>query len=97
MEVNDDILRKETNTEKQEELEMLQEFERRRKFKTAYDTYEKLEENDPTLTADKAFLKKKVKKEEANDQIEEVLKPNEELGEIYDSKYLYFYFLESLL
>jgi hypothetical protein len=86
MEVSDDILRKETDTEKQEELEMLQEFERRRKFKTAYDTYEKLEQNDPTITADKALLKKKAKKVETSDQIEEVLKPNEDLGEIYDSK-----------
>ncbi len=92
MEINDDILKDEYDTEKQEEIEMLQEFERRRKFKSAFDANEKFKTIDPTSTADHVSNdnQKKDDKEKGIDKeresLEEILKPDEELGEQYDSK-----------
>ncbi len=86
MEVDDDILKQETKTDKIEEIEMLQEFERRRKFKAAYDTNLKVEENDDQLENNQRIKKKAKPVQENQDQIENILKPNEELGEIYDHK-----------
>jgi len=84
MDINEDLLRKETPTEKQEEIEMLQEFERRRKFKAAYDTVNKVkEEND----LDENYENKGKKNQEAQDDSpEEILKADPEKDEIYDSK-----------
>lgn len=87
MEINDEVLKAEANTEKQEEIEMLEEFERRRKFKAAFDTNDKIKTIDPTSTSDSLpQLKTKNVKEEEIDEIEDILVPDVENGEIYDSR-----------
>ncbi len=90
MEITDEVLKAEDDNEKQEEIEMLQEFERRRKFKAAFDTHEKVKINDPTSTADQIDDDKpKVKKEEVEKEgqtVEDILQPDEEVGEKYDSR-----------
>ena len=86
MEINDEVLKAEANTDKQEEIEMLEEFERRRKFKAAYETNEKVKTTDPTSTSESLPEKNKATNEEEMDEVEEVLKPDVENGEIYDSK-----------
>jgi ribosomal protein S5 len=95
MEVTDEILKKETNTEKQEEIEMLQEFERRRKFKAAFDTFDKTEEENKALHPEDRLHPKEKQKEETNDQIEEILKADEEAGELFDSKKFTLIFLDA--
>jgi hypothetical protein len=86
MDVEEDLLKNETQTEKQEEIEMLQEFERRRKFKTAYDTLNKTEE-ERGENDDKRLRPKKKQKAEVPDQVEDILKADPEKGELYDSRY----------
>lgn len=90
MEITDDLLKSNYETEKQEEIEMLQEFERRRKFKEAHEVNESIETTDPTSTADRLNLgsKKNTKREETFDpNVEEIIKADDQLGEIYDSRY----------
>lgn len=91
MEVDDNLLTKETEQDKKEEVEMLEEFERRRKFKTVF---ESLEENEEKTQEGK---KDSDKQEKAEEKIEEVLKPDVENGENYDSKYysVVIFFLEN--
>lgn len=93
--MKDEILRSDSNTEKQEEIEMMQEFERRRKFKSAFNTYDKVEEEDKTLDKEKVLHKKAKATEETNDQIEEILKPHAEFDEIFDSKKFTLIFLDA--
>jgi hypothetical protein len=96
MDVDEELLRKETKSEKQEEIEMLQEFERRRKFKSAYDTLNKVEDDLDVDNKKRLKPKKEVKIEEV-DQVEGILKPDAENNEIYDSKYSLIYKLENSL
>ena len=91
MEITEDLLKSNHDNEKQEEIEMLQEFERRRKFKVAHETNEIIETLDPTSTKDNLSpVKKTQKKSDAltNDfTVETIIKADEEKGEIYDSRY----------
>jgi hypothetical protein len=92
MEISDDVLKGEYETEKQEEIEMLQEFERRRKFKSAFEANEKLKTIDPTSTMDYISPKQKKKDEDQKimdkegETLEDILRPDEEVGEQYDPK-----------
>jgi Cys-tRNA synthase (O-phospho-L-seryl-tRNA:Cys-tRNA synthase) len=87
MEVDDNLLTKETDEDKKEEVEMLEEFERRRKFKTVY---ESLEENEERARREKEELTKTQSVENSqkgDEKIEEVLKADADAGETYDSRY----------
>jgi len=65
---------------------MLEEFERRRKFKTVY---ESLEENEEKGRNEREESNKRVDKSQKEDEkIEEVLKADAESGETYDSRYI---------
>lgn len=89
LEVDDNILTKETENDKKEEIEMMEEFERRRKFKTVF---ESLEENNEYEQKQKEEMTNKgatQKSSEGDEKLEEVLKPDVESGEIYDSRYIY--------
>jgi hypothetical protein len=86
MEVDDDLLTKETEQDKKEEVEMLEEFERRRKFKTVF---ESLEENDEMEMKQGGKSETSDQREDSQEKLEEVLKPDVENGETYDSKYVY--------
>lgn len=94
MEVDEELLKKESPTEKQEEIEMLQEFERRRKFKSAYDTVTQVEE-DKNLPNNKRLQPKKKVQTESVDKIEEILKPDAQMGEIYDPRKFVLIFLHA--
>jgi hypothetical protein len=85
MEVDDNILTKETEQDKKEEIEMMEEFERRRKFQTVY---ESLQENDEFEKKQKEDITKKDSNQqtEGDEKLEEVLKPDVESGETYDSR-----------
>lgn len=82
MEVDDNLLTKETEQDKKEEVEMLEEFERRRKFKTVFESLEENEEKEKKQET----KKQSDKQDNPQEKIEEVLKPDIENGETYDSR-----------
>jgi ribosomal protein S5 len=89
MDANDEFLKEEMKQEKQEEIEMLQEFERRRKFKSAYETLEE----------EKGHLKMKDNNEKRKDRDEgnlaDILRPDVENGEMFDSTKFTLIFLDA--
>lgn len=88
MEVDEDLLKQESENDKQREIEMLQEFERRRRFKAAYDSVDKV---DQEMGAENEHRMKE-QKQQIEDETERkanfaaALMPDESKGELYDSK-----------
>jgi len=103
MDLDEETFHKETKLDKQDELEMLKEFEKRRKFKTTLDLIkhkESLESEDhPNHIVDDSIrttAKKDFTKKIANpESIEAALSPDEKRNEIYDSSQFNLMFLDA--
>jgi ribosomal protein S5 len=89
-------LKKEIQSEKADEAEMLREFEQRRKFKAAYDTVDKIEE-DSNVNPDKKLNPSKKGKETTivKESIEQILEPIKENGEIFDPRQFHMIFIHA--
>jgi ribosomal protein S5 len=94
MDLEEDTFRQETNIEKKEELEMLEAFEKRRKFKVAYDTIDGLDEDVP-LEESERLKEKKQQQEEKGEKPEQLLMADFEKNEIYDSSKFTLMFLDA--
>lgn len=88
MDIDEETLKNEGLSEKQEEIEMLQEFERRRKFKSAFEAAEEVENENPSVD-DKFKIKpnRNAKKDsEASANTDTALRADPENGELWDYK-----------
>jgi len=103
MEINEETLRLDTFDDKKDELEMLKEFEKRRKFKSTIDIIKHKEDlegpENPLENVDDSIRlskHKSMKKRDANpESLEAALSPNEDIGEIYDSSKFHMIFLDA--
>lgn len=94
MDIDDDILRQETSMDQKEELEMLQEFDRRRKFKEVHDVLDQIQSEDGIYNTKKQG-DDKTKDNADPTSVEEALKPNLENNEIYDHSEFTLMFLDA--
>jgi hypothetical protein len=83
MEIDETTIDQVTNTEKKEEVEMLKEFERRRKFESISDIVDRIEK-DESVPNNKRLKPKQVDKNKALDTLELVFKPREDLNETFN-------------
>jgi ribosomal protein S5 len=103
MEINEETIRQDMNEDKKDELEMLKEFEKRRKFKSAIDILKNKEalegpENPLEYVDDSVRLtnRKNFSGDQGNpESLEAALSPNKEIGEIFDSTKFHMIFLDS--
>jgi ribosomal protein S5 len=95
MELDDDILKQEIQSEKNDEVEMLKEFEQRRKVKSAYDVVDKIEKSNEFINPKKQLKPKKNETKEVKESIEQLLEPIEENGEIYDPRQFHMIFIHA--
>jgi ribosomal protein S5 len=104
MEINEDTIRQDMSEDKKDELEMLKEFEKRRKFKSTIDILkhkEELEgpENPLEYVDDSVRLSKRIEysknTEDNPESLEAALAPNKDIGEIFDSSKFHMIFLDS--
>lgn len=103
MEINEETIRQDMSEDKKDELEMLKEFEKRRKFKSTIDILKSKEDlegpENPLENLDDSLrisVKKNKEKREANpESLEAALAPNKELGEIFDSSKFHMIFLDA--
>lgn len=103
MDLDEDTLRQETKLDKADELEMLKEFEKRRKFKATLDIIKHKESQEsadnPDLEVDENIRtteKKEYSDANSNpESIESALSPDELQGEIFDSSKFNLIFLDA--
>jgi ribosomal protein S5 len=95
MELDDDLLKTEVQSEKADEAEMLREFEQRRKFKSAYDAVENVEKGSNSVDPSKMLKPKKVVTKELKESFEQILNPNPEEGEIFDPRLFHMIFIHA--
>lgn len=97
MEIDEDILKQETTTEKKDELEMLKEFERRRKFKSAFDVADKIESLNDVHRHKRINPPEKpsAEEEKPRETLERRLLPDPDKGELYDPRHFNLIFLDS--
>jgi hypothetical protein len=87
LDIDEDTLKSETMQDKQEEIEMLQEFDRRRKFKSAYDAITDVENEAENLKNSKRLKPKEKEydmKKEKEENNEAFLEADPEQGELWD-------------
>lgn len=103
MDISEDTLKQETALDENDELEMLKEFEKRRKFKATLDII-KNKENSESADKPNDFVdetirttpKKNLRKMDANpESIEAALSPHGNIGEIYDTSKFHLIFLDA--
>lgn len=85
MDLEDSVINQQTDTDKQEEIEMLKEFEKRRKFESVQGLIDKMEQDegvDPT----KRFKPEVGKSTYSKETMELLFQPNRESGENFDPK-----------
>ena len=85
LDVDEDLLKEETKSDKQEEIEMLQEFERRRKFKAAFGAIQDTDKDFEFLNKDMKLQTKLLKEKDKSTNLEETLLADKSKGELYDS------------
>lgn len=103
MEITEDTIRADMEEDKKDELQILKEFEKRRKFKSAIDIIKGKEDKEgpesPLEKVDDSIRLARhntKKKREANpESVEAALAPNAELGEIYDVSKFHMIFLDA--
>lgn len=104
MEITEDTIREDMAEDKRDELEMLKEFEKRRKFKSTIDIIKGKEElegpENPLEYVDDSvrISRRKEFEKEADDNpesLEAALSPNKDIGEIFDSSRFHMIFLDS--
>jgi len=103
MDLDEETLRQETKLDKQDELEMLKEFEKRRKFKTTLDLIKHKEsqesEERPNFSVDESIRttpKKDLSKKSPNpESVEAALTPDDKSGEIFDTSKFNLMFLDA--
>ncbi len=79
--MDDSVLQETTDQDKKEEIEMLEEFERRRKFKNVYEAVNENEE----LKKEKDKKEQRKKELRQSERVEDILKADPDKGEIFDS------------
>lgn len=103
MDISEETIRQETILDKKDELEMLKEFEKRRKFKSAMDLLKEKEKNDKEDKQSESMpdsLTMTEKKPDKNKQtntesIEAALLPDQSMGEIFDSSKFNLIFIDA--
>jgi hypothetical protein len=83
MEVDESNIEQLTNTDKKEEVEMLKEFEKRRKFQSVQDLVDRIEEGEGVPSQQRRKPKEE-KVTNKKDTIELVFEPDADKGEIFD-------------
>jgi ribosomal protein S5 len=103
LDIDEDTFKQETELDKKDEIEMLKEFEKRRKFKTAFEIIKQKEmkENDRNFDehVDESIRltekKKETPKHNNPESLEACLSPNKSVGEMFDPAYFHLIFLDA--
>ena len=103
MEIDEETIRQDSLEDKMDEMQMMKEFEKRRKFKSVIDiikekeSFENPENPSDTLDESLRLTKKPTfeKKLVNPESVEAALMPNEEIGEIFDSSKFHMMFLDA--
>ena len=82
MDIDDELLQKELKSDTTDENEMLKQFEKRRKFESAYKTVSEIE--DKSKVDPKKGLREQKDPAKPKESMEQHLEPNPEIGETFD-------------